>query len=146
VLGSQLLVSFVIAIVGSLLVFAFGMLIYRPNLPVSPGLLAVAFVLGTLCFASFGFFLGAVMPSTRSAQGVGLILFFVMMILGGAGPPPEVLTGAMKVVGDITPMRHVVLMLQDPWLGFGWNVNASLIVASITVLAALLSARFFRWE
>jgi len=146
VLGSQLLVSFAIAIAGSLLVFAFGMLVYKPHLPISPGLLAVAFVLGTLCFASFGFFLGAVMPSTRSAQGVGLILFFIMMILGGAGPPPEVLTGAMRVVGEITPMRHVIIMLQDPWLGFGWNVNASLIVAGITVLATLLSARFFRWE
>ena len=145
-LGSQLLVSFAVAVAGSLLVFAFGMLVYKPHLPISPGLLAGAFVLGTLCFVSFGFFLGAVMPSTRSAQGVGLILFFIMMILGGAGPPPEVLTGAMRVVGEITPMRHVILTLQDPWLGFGWNVNASLIVAGITALATLLSARFFRWE
>ncbi len=146
VLGSQFMVSFVIAIIGSLLVLAFGLMVYHPHLPVSPLLLLAAFVLGTICFASLGFFLGAVLPSTRSAQGVGLLLFFIMMILGGAGPPPEVLTGAMKIVGEITPMRHVILMLQDPWLGFGWRVNASLIVGGITVVAALLSARFFRWE
>jgi ABC-2 type transport system permease protein len=146
VLGSQLLVSFVIVTVGSLLIFATGMLAYHPHLPVSPGLLVGAFVLGTLCFASLGFLLGAVMPSTRSAQGIGLILFFIMMILGGAGPPPEVLTGAMKVVGEITPMRHVILTLQNPWLGFGWDVNASLIVVGILVVSALLAARFFRWE
>jgi ABC-2 type transport system permease protein len=77
---------------------------------------------------------------------VGLLLFFVMMILGGAGPPPEVLTGAMRAVADITPMRYVILLLQDPYLGFGWRTSASLIVAGITVVAALLSARFFRWE
>ena len=43
-------------------------------------------------------------------------------------------------------MRYVILMLQDPYLGFGWRTSASLIVAGITVVAALLSARFFRWE
>ena len=39
VLGSQLMVSFVIAIIGSLLILAFGMMIYHPHLPVSPLLL-----------------------------------------------------------------------------------------------------------
>jgi ABC-2 type transport system permease protein len=146
VLGSQLMVSFVIAIAGSLLITAVGIVTYHPHMPVYPGQLVAAFVLGTICFSCIGFFLGAVLPSTRSAQGVGLILFFVMMILGGAGPPPEVLTGAMGVIGEITPMRYVILMLQNPWLGFNWYVSASLITAGITVAAALLAARFFRWE
>jgi ABC-2 type transport system permease protein len=146
VLGSQLLVSFVITVAGSILITVFGLLVYHPHLPVYSGQLGVAFVLGTLCFASIGFFLGAVLPSTRSAQGVGLILFFIMMILGGAGPPPEVLTGAMDIIGKIMPLRYVILMLQNPWLGFNWYTSASLITAGITVVAALLAARFFRWE
>jgi ABC-2 type transport system permease protein len=146
VLGAQLIVSFIIAILGSLLITVFGLLVYHPHLPVSSGLLIAAFLLGTICFSSFGFFLGAILPSTRSAQGVGLLLFLIMMILGGAGPPPEVLTGVMRVVGDITPLRHVILMLQDPYLGFGWRVSSSLVVGGITVVAALLAARFFRWE
>jgi ABC-2 type transport system permease protein len=70
----------------------------------------------------------------------------VMMILGGAGPPPEVLTDVMDIVGKITPLRHVILMLQDPSLGFGWNRDASLIVAGITVVLTTLAYRFFRWE
>jgi len=36
-------------------------------------------------------------PATsRAAQGVGLVLFFVMLILGGAGPPPEAMTHLMR--------------------------------------------------
>jgi ABC-2 type transport system permease protein len=146
VLGAQLIVTFVIAIVGSILVMILGMIAYSPHLPIRPGFLIIAFVIGTVCFACFGFFLGAVLPSTRSAQGIGLILFFVMMILGGAGPPPEVLTGAMGVIGDITPLRHVILMLQNPWLGYGWYTSASLVTVGVTLVAAGLSARFFRWE
>ena len=146
VMGSQLLVSFLIALAGIILVTICGYLAYSPNPPHNYLFLAIAFIIGTISFSALGFFLGAVLPSTRSAQGVGLILFFVMMILGGAGPPPEVLTTAMRVVGDITPMRWAILTLQDPWLGFGWHVNASLIVGGITVVSAALAARFFRWE
>lgn len=146
VLGSQFVVSLIIAVLGSVLIMVLAMIIHSTGLPEMPAQLVGAFVLANLCFVSLGFFLGAVLPSTRSAQGLGLILFFVMLILGGAGPPPEVLTGAMVIIGKIMPLRHVILMLQDPWLGFGWHVNASLIVAGITVVAALLAARFFRWD
>ena len=146
VLGSQLLVSFVIAIIGSILVTILGKVAYNPDWPVNIPLLLAAFVLGTVCFSCFGVFLGAVLPSTRSAQGVGMLLFFVMMILGGAGPPPEVMTGVMRFIGEITPLYWVIYMLQDPWLGFGWHTNASLIVAGITVVSAGLAAKFFRWE
>jgi ABC-2 type transport system permease protein len=146
VLGSQLLVSFIIAIVGSILVTVLGKVVYSPHWPVNPGLLVVAFIIGTICFTCFGFFLGAVLPSTRSAQGIGLILFFIMMILGGAGPPMEVMSTPMQVIGNITPMHWVIYMLQNPWFGFSWYTSASLIVAGITVVSALLAARFFRWE
>ncbi len=146
VMGSQLLVSFLIALAGSILVSVCGFLAYSPSPPENYLLLAFAFIIGTISFSALGFFLGAVLPSTRSAQGVGLILFFVMMILGGAGPPPEVMTSVMRYVGDSTPMHWAILMLQDPWLGFGWHVNASLIVGGITIVSAALAARFFRWE
>ncbi len=146
VLGSQVLVCFVIAIIGSILLTIISMIVYDVSLPKMFGLVIPAFILGTLCFSAVGFLLGAVLPNTRSAQGIGLILFFVMMILGGAGPPREVLTDVMRYVSNVTPIWHVIQLIQDPWLGFGWNVNASLIVTGITVVTALLSARFFRWE
>ncbi len=146
VLGSQMLVSFVIAIVGCILVTILGKVVYSPDWPVNPGLLIVAFIIGTVCFTCFGFFLGAVLPSTRSAQGVGMLLFFIMMILGGAGPPMEVMSTPMQIIGEATPLHWVIYMLQNPWLGFDWHISASLITVGITVVSAGLGARFFRWE
>jgi ABC-2 type transport system permease protein len=146
VLGSQTNVSFIIAIAGSILITILGIVSYHPHLPAHPGQLVAAFVIGVVCFTCFGFFLGAVLPSTRSAQGIGLLLFFVMMILGGAGPPPEVMSGGMQFIGEITPLHWVIYMLQNPWLGFEWHTNASLITAGVTIVSAGLAARFFRWE
>ena len=146
VFGSQVVVSFAISILSTILLIATAIPAYGAALPESPGLVAAAFVLSALSFSALGVLLGAILPTTRAAQGLGLILFFVMMILAGAGPPREVMTEAMHWIADATPLRYVILILQDPWLGFGWNVQASLIVFGITVAAVLLSARFFRWE
>jgi ABC-2 type transport system permease protein len=146
VLGSQLIVSFVIAIFGCILITILGFLVYHPHMPVNIVQLIAAFILGGICFTCFGFFLGAVLPSTRSAQGIGMLLFFIMMILGGAGPPMEVMSSAMQIIGEITPLHWVIYTLQNPWLGFDWYTSASLITAGITVVSALLAARFFRWE
>ena len=100
----------------------------------------------TLRFASLGILLGAILPNTRAAQGVGLLLFFVMLILGGAGPPREVMNRVMNFVGDATPVWYVIQLLQEPWLGFGWQVQASLIVAGITIVVTALSVKLFKWD
>ena len=143
VIGSQILVSFVIAILGSILITFISLIFFKANPPKMWELLIPAFILGTLCFTSLGVLLGAILPNTRAAQGIGLLLFFVMMILGGAGPPREVLSSVMKSVCDVTPIWYVIQLLQEPWLGFGWQVNASLVVAGITIVATALSVKFF---
>src|SRR4030042_1976990 len=50
VLGSQTMVSFIIAILGSILITILGIVTYHPDMPVNPIQLVAAFVLGTVCF------------------------------------------------------------------------------------------------
>ncbi|MFH1834189.1 MAG: ABC transporter permease, partial [bacterium] len=114
--------------------------------PVSPVLVLPAFILGGAGFASLGVMLGSVLPTARAAQGVGVLLWFIMIFISGAGPPPEVLNDAMRWTAEFMPLTHVVRLIQDPWLGFGWNMRETLIVAGMAAGAALISLRFFRWE
>lgn len=146
VFGSQVIVTFLIAVVCAVLLLIAALLAYDVQLPKSATLLIAAFVLSTLSFAALGVLLGAVLPTARAAQGVGLLLFFVMMMLSGPAAPPEVITGMLQRVADVMPLTHVVTLLQDPWLGFGWNGTESLIVAGFMVVAALVSVWVFRWE
>ena len=146
VLFSQGVSSLLVALVGSAILWGSAMIIYDISMPQEPLLVAAAFVLGTVCFTSLGVALGATMPSTRTAQGLGLMLFFIMLILGGAGPPPELLTGGLRFVGDLTPTHHVITLLQDPWLGFSWNMTETIIVGGITLVAGFIALKFFHWE
>ena len=146
ILGSQIVVSFVIAVLGVILLVVLAMLAFDASAPESFWMFLPAFVLGTLCFVGLGIFLGSVMPTSRAAQGLGLILFFLMLMLAGAGPPPEVMPEALQIAGKATPLYWVILMMQDTWLGFGWNWLATGIVSGILVVSIVLAARFFRWE
>lgn len=69
-----------------------------------------------------------------------------MMMLSGAGPPFEVMTGVMRHVSDILPLTYATRILQVPWLGtaLAWRDMA---VTCAIALAAAITARFaFRWE
>jgi ABC-2 type transport system permease protein len=139
VFGGLVAVTMIVAGAGSALLVAVAAPAYGINAPESPVGVVGAFLVGGLAFAALGILLGSLLPTARAAQGLGILLWFVMLMIAGAGPPPEVLTEAMRAVADLTPLRHVITLIQDPWLGFGWNVTESLIVLGILAAAAVLS-------
>jgi ABC-2 type transport system permease protein len=146
VLGAQVAVTFAVSILGGAMVVALANLTYEVQAPASVAGVLTAFVVSTLSFAALGVLLGAVLPTARAAQGAGVLLWFVMLMVSGAGPPPEVLNDTLTRVADATPLKHVILTLQDPWLGLGSNLAELLVVAGILALSALLALRLFRWQ
>lgn len=145
VVGSQIAVTFVIALVSASVLVAVAVPVHDVVAPDSVGLVIAGFILTALAFSALGVLLGAILPSARAAQALGVMLWFLMLMVGGAGPPPEVLSGAMGTVGDFTPLKHAVRVLQDGWLrldpGASWTVVTAVAVASATAAIA-----FFRWE
>ncbi len=100
--------------------------------------MGVGLVLATLAFASLGVALGTILPTARAAQGIGLMLFFPMFLLGGGGPPPAALSDGMRAVADWLPMTHVIRAIQEPWLGLGDGGDHLAIVAGILVVSAMV--------
>ena len=143
--GAQIIVTFVIAAVSAIVLVAVAVPTHDVVAPDSIPMVLAGFAMAALTFAAIGVLLGAVLPSARAAQALGVLLWFVLLILGGAGPPPEVLTGAMSTIGDLTVLRQAIDVMQDGWLGldpgYSW-----LVIAAITLVASLLAIRFFRWE
>ncbi len=145
VTGSEVVVAVVLSSVSAAILLAAG--ISTSEFDGADSLAAVvgAFLLVMLGFTAFGIFLGAVLPTARAAQASGMLFWFVMLFLGGAGPPPEVLTGAMRGVASVTPLWHAVRMMQDAWLGLDAGLSW-LVFAAIATTSGALALRFFRWE
>jgi ABC-2 type transport system permease protein len=146
VIGSQVVVAIGLVTIGGVGIAIAARVIYGALLPESWLQVIGAFALGVASFSAIGVALGALMPTARAAQGLGLILFFVMMMIGGAGPPREVLAAPMQWSGDALPLTYVVLTLQTPWLGYGWDWAPSIVVVATIGIASAVAVRFFRWE
>ncbi len=143
-LASQMFVVFVGVVAGAVILVALARLIYGVQWPVSwPGVV-LAVVLGTFTFAAIGVLLGSVLPTARAAQGIGLLLWFVMMMVSGSGPPPEVLNSLLRGVAQLTPLRHLIIALQDPWLGRGINWAQLGVLVALLVGAAALAVPALR--
>ena len=144
-LGAQVAVSMVIATVSSLLLVAAALPAYSANGPDSLPPVVGAFVLNALAFGTFGVLLGSVLPTARAAQALGILLWFVMLFLGGAGPPPEVLSDVLGAIGDVMPLTHAVALMHEGWISL--DAGSSLwVVAGMFVGSSALALRFFRWE
>ena len=128
---AQSAVALVLAAVGAVVVTAFSFLSNDPAAPDDVLGVVVAFGVGTLALAFLGLVLGSVLPTARAAQGAGVLLWFVVLIVGGAGPPPEVLPDTMAAVGTLTPLRPLILAVQDPWFAGGWNVAMLLVLVAL---------------
>lgn len=143
---SQVVVALGVTAIGGIAVAFSSAAVYGTRMPEMPIAAVAAWLLGGLTFASIGVCLGTLLPTARAAQGAGLILFFVMMFISGGGPPRGVLTDSMRLVSDFLPLTHVVLMVQEPWLGFGWHTSASLVTTAFLAGSAAFAVFRFRWD
>jgi len=146
VVAAQATVAALASVVGAVVLTILGFLAYDVHTPASPAGVLMGFVASLLCFGAIGVLLGAVLPSARAAQGVGLMLFFAMMFLSGTDGPREILGDVMRGIGEAFPLTHSFIVMQDPWIGFGTNLGRLAIVLGIAVAAGLAAVRAFRWE
>ena len=139
-LGAHVVVATCVATVGAVVVGGVSALAYGALVPQDwLGVLA-AHLLSAVAFAMLGALLGLVLPTARAAQGLGVLLFFVFLMLGGAGPPSEVLPDTMARMGDLLPVTHAARLLRGPWLGNGMDLGAAGVVVGVLVVSAVLTA------
>ena len=144
VIGSHIALGAVLGTVASAVVLLIGGIAYGVPAPDDPVRVVAWFVAGLLCFIAIGGALGAVMPSSRAATAFGNLLFVPMFLLGGGGPPREVMTGAMQTVSDVMPLSHIVGGLRQSWLGATDDPQALWWPALLAVVATVVAVRTMR--
>ena len=133
--AAWILVAMVITVVAVAVLLVTGQLVY--GLPEPDDLLGVVVgtLLGAFTFISIGIALGMALPSARSAQGLGMLLFFPFFLLGGAGPPPDAMGDPMSSIAEVVPLTHVVRSMQEPWLDLGSPTGHLAVLTALAVVA-----------
>ncbi len=147
ILAAQVFVNLLMTILGIALLIATAFFVYDLRLPEAPLSVALAFVIATLSFFAGGFVLAGLLPSARTAQIVGQVIFFPMFFLSGAaGIPQEMFPDTLRSISDFLPLTYVVNLIQDLWIKGNWNLTALAVLAGLLVVSVIISARTFRWE
>ena len=144
--SAQLTVALLTFVAGTILMGVVAWLVFDAMLPEDPFGVIVAVLLGTLAFGALGLLMAALVKSSRSAQGIGLLLFFGMWLICGTAPPRAVLPSGLRDFSELLPLTHLVTAIQDPWYGFGWNFTDLAILAGFAIAAAIPALWFFQWD
>ena len=148
ILVAQVIVVFLMTLLGMALLMIAGKLVYHVRFEGNPWSVLAGFVLCSLSFFSLGFILAGIMPSARTAQIVGMVLLYPMLFLSGAGFPQELLPDAIRKIANFLPLTYVVNLLRGLWIGEAWSAHLLDIgvLVGMLIVGVIISAKTFRWE
>lgn len=148
ILSSQMTVIFTMTVAGMALLIVAGKIFYNLRFDGNPLSVAVAFILSSLSFFALGFVLAGLLPTARTAQVVGMVIFYPMIFLSGSTIPLESLPASVRSFARFLPLTHVVTLLRGLWIGEAWSRHYTevIVLAVLLIVCALVSAKTFRWE
>jgi ABC-2 type transport system permease protein len=143
---ADLMVWAAAAIVSVALVIAVARLAYHVPAPAAVGWFVLSALLGIAALFSLGLLVAAAAPTSRSAAGLGWLLFFPNMFFAGVYFPTEDMSPVMRQIGNFTPLGAALHAVRDSWMGADPRLEYLGIMAAYVVIAGALAARFFRWQ
>lgn len=114
------------------------------------GALAVALLLGILCFSALGLAITAIIPNAEAAPPIAIGIMLPLVLISGIFIPNEKMPGWLVRVTDALPVGHFAHSLQyvfDPrTTGGGFRGVDLLIVGAWALLGFVVAATSFKWE
>jgi len=146
VLWSQVAVQVVMTSLGVILLVVAARLFYGLRIPTATWAMAPAILLSAFSFFAVGFVMAGLLPTPRTAQAVGMALFYPMLFLSGAAIPRFLMPETVQRAADFLPLTHVVKLLEDLWFDGTWNQTSLAVLVGMMVVGLFISRRTFRWE
>ncbi len=147
-MAADVCTNLLMTVAGMLLLLLAGWVLYRVRFEGEFISYLAAVVLGCLAMFSLGYLIASLAPGARVAQVVGMVIFYPMMFLSGAGMPIEILPESIRKISAFLPLTYAVNLLRGMWFGETWSAHVLdvAVLALMVVLLGGLAVRFFRWE
>jgi ABC-2 type transport system permease protein len=144
-LGAQLVMSTVIALLAGTITVLVGRLAFDVPFPQRPIIYLFAFLLCAAAVFAIGIVVAAVAPSAKAASGIGMLLFFPLMFLAGLWTPREVMPDWVQRIGELTPLGAGQAAMQAASVGRWPALPSALALVAVLVIGSAGAVRFFRW-
>ncbi|MFI9595049.1 ABC transporter permease [Nonomuraea sp. NPDC052265] len=145
-LAVQLLLQLVLALLACALLTAVAGTVLGAHLPTAVLSVAAAFLLGTASLFAIGLLIAALAPNGRSANGIGVLLYFPMAYLAGLIQPADQMPAIVARIGEFTPLGAFGASLREIWAGNAPSLLLLGVLAAYALVISIAAAKFFRWE
>lgn len=118
---------------------------WRPSAGLSPGLVVVALVLGTITFAGLGMLLAGTLRA-EATLAIANGLFLVLIMIGGVILPLDRLPSPIAAVAGVLPASALAELFRAGLAGGADTTGPVIVLAIWGIAAAGVAIRTFRWE
>lgn len=149
IIGAQILHRYLVIIVQTIILLAVGIFAFNIRIGGNYFYFWLVLTFGAICFLSIGFALASLIKSTRSATPICMIVFFLMLFLGGIFFPVSIMPNFLVIFSKILPSTHLsdalrIIIIEGKGLGSAWSQLA--VMGGWVITSLIVSIRFFRWE
>ncbi|MCD4669293.1 MAG: ABC transporter permease [Actinomycetia bacterium] len=149
IIGAQILHRYLVIIVQTIILLAVGIFAFNIRIGGNYFYFWLVLTFGAICFLSIGFALASLIKSTRSATPICMIVFFLMLFLGGIFFPASIMPNFLIIFSKILPSTHLsdalrIIIIEGKGLGSAWSQLA--VMGGWVITSLIISIRFFRWE
>jgi ABC-2 type transport system permease protein len=147
--GSNVLMRLLIAVVQTLIIVAVGALAFDVQISGNPLLVAALVVMGSLSFIALGYVIASFAKTEDAANGMTSVVQFPLMFLSGTFFPIDAFPDVLKTVARVMPLTYLsdglrqVMVDGTPFVPL-WVCFA--VLAAFLAICFAISAKFFRWS
>jgi ABC-2 type transport system permease protein len=148
-IGGEIVNRYVIVLAQTIILIAIGIAFFGATIDGNLLLFWGVLTLGAISFLALGFALAALIKNEKSAHPLSMIVFFIMMFLGGCFFPIEQMPEFLRPVCEALPSLHLndalrMIAVEEVGISEVWR-EAPILLGWLTG-CSVLAVKFFRWE
>lgn len=146
-IAADVLTNLLMTTLGMIALVTVGWLLHRVHFGGRILDVAGALLLSALAMFAFGYLIAGLAPGARSAQIIGMVIFYPMMFLSGASVPLEVMPETIERIAEFLPLTYAVRLLRGMWFAEPWgdHLLEVAVLVGVLIVCGALASRFFRW-
>jgi len=145
-LGAQVAVNLVMAVVAMGMIVGGGVLFFDIKAPGNVGGFILAVILATASLFALGLFIAAVSPSPPVAGALGTVVLYPLLYFAGLWAPRQNMAPALRHIGDFTPLGAAAQSILSSLQGAFPATHALIVMGVWAVVFSAAALRLFRWE
>jgi ABC-2 type transport system permease protein len=146
VLAAQLGAAFGVVIATTILVLLVARIGFSVPLPSQVGGFILTAVLAAAALLSAGLLVSSVAPTARTAQGFGVLLWYLLMFFAGLWIPIPKMPSVLQHISHATPLGAAVQAMANSAQGRFPTGLELITLAAWAVALSAAAGKLFRWE